>query len=209
VRALRLTVVLALATQLGAAPAHADDPLNHEWMLHLQLVHATGQAQPWGVRLGASDLYAIGDHCSYRETDCRSGRGLAASLWPLAGAAGSLEWRGGPRLAVELSAEGGLGSLDMHQYGFIPYWQAIVAPGFRYSVDQGPMLALRGYLSKSLSARFFTPDTQSYRVNSLEVLDLRVDLGTGWGGRALSDSGWAPPVLAVGLQSATMAGDFL
>ncbi|NOY26498.1 MAG: hypothetical protein GXP62_11550 [Oligoflexia bacterium] len=203
-----LTVILSLLLSLlWSSPASAGDPINHEQMLQLQMVYAAKRDNPWGVRLGTSYLYSLGDHCSYRETDCRTDRGLAQSLWPLLGPAAGIEWRGGKRFAVELSAEAGPASLDMHQTGFLSYWQVMVAPGFRWTVEEGPMLALRGYLSKSLSTRFFTPDAQSYRLNGTEGLDLRVDLATAWGGHRLSPSGWAAPTVMAGLQTMTMAAD--
>ena len=182
-------MVALVALLVGAASA--ADGLNSAPTFHLQVVHAVGRAHPWGVRVGAGQAYAVGHLCSQSDADCRTNQGMPGSLWALLGPGGLL-------------AETGVASLDMHQFGFLPYWQLVAAPGLRWSREEGFMVAVGGFLAKSLSPRLFTPTTDRWELYPTEPLALRLAVGTGFRGAGA----WVSPTATVGLQVTTRAADF-
>ncbi len=96
--------------------AHAaPEPFNVEPHVQLALVHVFDAERPWGARVGGGLVWALADHCTWREADCPGG-----PIWPLGGALLRADWRGGRRVGAEAVGVLGAGDLDMYQMGYFP-----------------------------------------------------------------------------------------
>lgn len=164
---------------LATGTASAWDDPNRMATVHVAVVHALGQSHPWGVRVGADGRYALGDHCTYREheidPDCRVG-----GVWPVAGPAGSITWRGGTRFAFEVDGLLGVGGLDMAQFGFLPMWEVVARLGVRVETPGPvPSLALGGFAAKSFGLTVHVAENTT-TTRGTHALGLRLDADTAW-----------------------------
>lgn len=182
---------------LMSTVAFAEQEPNSELVVALALVRAGGADHRWGVELGASELVALGDHCSWSEADCRDG-----PLWPLGGARAALRWRGRDRLGVTGELLAGVGLVEMHQFGFLPDLTGLAAIGADGELGRAWQARAGGDLAKSLSytVSHDIPGGTSSRVYGLAPLSLTAGVRAPLGGGA--------PQLAVGLASATRASDY-
>jgi hypothetical protein len=132
---------------LLAASAYALEA-NPQLLVDLSLVVGSDPAHRFGAELGATWLVAIAD-C----TACGGRTGFPDSLWPVFGPRASIAWRGDTRFVGELSAQAGIASIEPHDTGFLPYWQALGRAGV--ALD-GETVGFRvgGELAKSFSTRF-------------------------------------------------------
>lgn len=184
--------ILLLTALLGQDALASGDPARMP-TVHVLLVHAVSQDHPWGVRAGVDLQLALGDHCGYREEDCRPQTGWG-SLWPVGGPAASLTWRGGDRFALDLALELGIGALEVHHYGFMPLWEVLGRVGLRFELP-GPVagFVLGGFASKSFSPRFYVPDGGGI-VRGTDGAGLRLDTDAMYE----FDVGWRAPTVGGG-----------
>lgn len=132
--------MLALVTSL--AFAEPGDP-NRAPQVTLALVR---QGSGWGVEFGAGMLYALGDHCTWRETDCRR-----SDPWALAGPRVAASWRGGARFGLWVDGMAGGGAVDMHQVAFFPTASVFATAGLGWEVGEPLGWTIGATASKSLS----------------------------------------------------------
>lgn len=173
-----------------AGSALGAEPPNTQVVAHVAVVHALGQDHPWGVRIGAEWQFTLLDHCDYQETECYKGE-----VWPVAGPAGSLTWRGGPRFALEVDGIAGVGGMDMNHVGFLPRWELMGRAGLRFEfADKAASVVLGGFASKSfgIDVPYGENGVRTYGTHGM---GLRFDVDTAW---VFGDT-WRPPVLAAGL----------
>ncbi len=78
--------------------------------------------------------------------------GFPGSLWPLVGPRAAIGWRGNTRVSGEVSLVGGIGSIETHDRGFVPYWTALGRGGVGFDGELGLLVGFE--LSKSLSSSF-------------------------------------------------------
>jgi len=189
--------MLWLLSPLVISEASAYDDPNRMATVHVAVVHALGQEHPWGVRVGADWKLALGDHCTYRETDgCRW-----SGVWPIGAPAGSITWRGGNRLLFEVDGELGVAGLEMATYGFMPRWEVVGRLGLRLETPGPiPSLAFGGFASKSFGVTVH-PSENTTTVKGTHGIGVRFDADTAWAfGGALP-----APTLAGGLWIITSA----
>lgn len=181
-----------------ALAALADEGgFNTEPLFRAGLVWQPGEAHPFGAVAGVGLLYALGDHCSWSEDDCRG-----SALWPLAGPLVEIDWRGGERFGTSLVALVGGGRVDMHQFGFFPVTTGFVSVGGRLGVDTGPALDLGVELQQGLSVN---QRVSEFGVHTWGVPFLQL---TGHGRATWGRDGWSGLRVDFGLQGTVLGSDY-
>lgn len=159
------------------------------------VVHAIGEDVPWGARVGATWMVAVGERCSWRD-DCKR-----YGVWPLAGATAHASWRGGDRAALDVGGTFGLGLLRMHDIGFEPKWAALGSVAMRAEIGRTPALVLGASLARKLW--FDAHPREMYRSATLADFDLVVDVSAAIGGLRVL------PTVGVGVRLNGGYADFL
>lgn len=191
--------MIGLVLLIAAAEASALEPF-----ITLSLVHAFDRPQAWGVRLSGDLLVALGDQCVAWDVpgeDCRTSEdGPLGSLWPEVGPGVAVSWRGRDRFGAQLHGAAGVGSLDVWDVGFLPYWELLGTAGLAVEVDSGASLLVGGRVTKSLTPYFFTLTASRSTFGALDGLAVRAELAA-----PRTAAGWGRPVLGIGLQACTYA----
>lgn len=214
-----------LALSLAVSTAHAFEP-NREFAFGIGLVYAphvestrgvrprappddglprpvvSRPDQPWAVELQATQRYALGNHCGWNETDCGGGLG-GSGIWPLVGPRVAVTWRGATRFGGRVTAFGGFGVVDMHQFGFFPLWEVDGEVGLAGEISTGPALVLAAEAGRSLSYNERVGEFGT-RTHGMSMLAARLGAMV-----HLDPSGFHDPRYRFALEMCTAAGDYI
>lgn len=174
---------------LASGPSHAMDRMNRQLVATVSLVHTLKQDHPWGVRAGATRQFVLADHCSYGETECHRG-----PLWPVAGPAASLTWRGALRFSAELDLEAGVSNAEMYHFGYLPKWSLVARTGLRYDAGANEVSWVVGGAASRSAGFDERIGGSGTRTHGSHALGLRLDADTA---RVFGDT-WRPPTLGIG-----------
>lgn len=176
--------------------ALAGDAPNWEASLRVGIVVAPGRPHPVGVELGGNLRFALLDSCGYAESDCYDG-----VVWPTAGPSVIATWRGGPRWGGFAGVVGGIGTADMHHFGFFPLWALDLRVGWAGEIGEGGGLAGGLEVGRALGAIVTSGNTS--RTYGFVPASLRVGVRSGW----TPDAGLSPARWDVALELSPIAGD--
>ena len=157
--------------------------------VQIEVVHALGQEHPWGARLGANYQFAPGKGAVDAHTDPNA-------VLPLVGPSFGIAWRGGPRFAFDVLAEGGVGGIEAWDQGYLPRWQLVARAGLHFEVSRPAAgIQLGGFVSKSISVEVpdFQGSTNTFGANGIGV---RFDADAPW---MFGGERWRRPVLGAGV----------
>lgn len=163
---------------------------------------APGTDRRWAIEASITYRAALGDHCSWYEVDCGSPFG-GADGWPILGPRVTGSFRGAlPGYRIEAVA--GLAHVDMHQFGFLPLWEALVELGVAGEAKSGFGFVVGGDFGRAISYNVPVGEF-GYRTYGISPFALRLGLSQRWLPRAHA---WADPRYRFGLELSPFAADY-